>query len=435
MNGSFAKIAVTIILAATIPSLKASADLGFSPTDNATLRNSLMTELRSAQVDLVGTPLFFRLQELMLQIEAGASDKTDPYLWMDQVHEFCNVAENIYGPVPHHPKSKTLDKIFKARAHILKIRDFPLHEVSLNNTQATQDGDTKFYSEEQARAFNAATFGSDWQRRLDISEALKIPLTEGECQVIKVYSSGFMFRTCRSCMAIDLTYYRNFNTYDKIDEIVDAIDILFCTHPHDDHYDTRLWRDALQAGVPLVFAYDIQSGVPGTKYQWMKSNGGNIITDSGNPDCYDRIKGTVKSDVIQMKNGLNCHAAGVASKQGNAALILSYCETDGWSFYHTSDSDDHNYWGALKDIYEVADFLFCPQAAVELLSIAGSSTNTSGKPFFYFATHENEFMHSVSRRAAFSWLLSASGCMGGSSSSYPGFLVLMDSGESLIFKK
>lgn len=392
-----------------------AAFLGFEARSNEDLRGELLHVLRAAQRDLSPEPASFMIQELMLEIEAAALH--DPYAWLDQTYEFCNVMENIYGPVIFHPGTQGMDRMQVLRSHILKILDYPYHEVSLKNAQATRDGDISHYKPEQARAFYDATYASNWQRRLNISEALKVELSEGECQLIKVYSSGYIFRTRDHCVAADLCYRRCFNTTDGIDEIADAIDILFTSHPHDDHYDVTLWRRMAASGKPMLFTRDID---PSTQ---------------GNKICWPCTPGKVDHELVPLSGGGETDVTAVHSRQGRAPLLMYLARTDGWSFLHIADSSEKETWKAFVSCgSEAPDFVFSPQDTPEALSVVDKMAGAGGRPHFYFTTHENEYEHSVSRRAAYSWLLSAPHCLGSLNFfSYPACIVLIDNGESLIF--
>lgn len=404
-----------------------AAFLGFNAQSNEQLRSSLLRELKVAQRDLAGDPSYFMIQDFMLQVEAGALQ--DPYAWLDQTYEFCSIMENIYGPVVFHPATQNSDRMQLLRKHILQILDYPYHEVSLNNGQAQKDGDTRYYTPEQAKIFYDATYASNRQRRLDLSEAMKVKLDEGECQLIKVYSSGYIFRTKDHCVAADLCYKRCFNTTEGIDELVDAIDILFTSHPHDDHYDVTLWRKMAQTGKPMLFAYDIDPDTPGNKICWMEGDSRRCAVNY--------TPGRIEHAIVPLVGGGQTDVTAVHSRQGKVPLLMYLARTDGWSFLHIADSSEKETWKSFGNSdSEAPDFVFSPQDAPVVLNTVGRMENPSGRPYFYFTTHENEYEHSVCRRAAYSWLLTAPHCLGSLNFlSYSGLTVLIDNGESLVFKR
>ncbi|MCQ2184633.1 MAG: hypothetical protein MJY62_04410 [Bacteroidales bacterium] len=417
---------VFTLAAALILSAKASAAfLGFSAASNLTLKNRMLSEVKAACSLMIGEPQYFMLQEFMLQVEAAA----DPYAWLDQTHEFCHILENIYGPVPYHPGTQYRDRMQQLRRSLLQIADYPYHEVSLNNKQATGDGDTIFYSPEQSRIFYEATYEANRQRRADISEALKVKLEEDECQLIKVYSSGYIFRTRSHCVAADLCYRRCYNTSEGMDELVDAIDILFTSHPHDDHYDELLWRKLSETGKPMLFAYDIDPGTKGNKICWMEGDDRRWAVNY--------TPGKVERAVIPLPGGGQADVTAVHSRQGPVPLLMYLAKADGWSFLHIADSSEKQTWKSFENKeFEVPDFVFSPQDTPVVLKTLSRMGNPSGKPYFYFTTHENEYEHSVCRRASYSWLLTASHCLGNAGLfDFSGCCVLIDNGESLIFKK
>ena len=400
VNGKLQLAAVTILL--LFSSASRAAFLGFSAMSNAELKDRLVEELRKARRDLAGEPLCNMIQELVFQVEA--SYETDPYAWMDLAYEFCNVAENIYGPVIHRPGTAAGDRLQQIRSRILNILDYPYHEVSLQNGQAWKDGDTRYYSEEQRRRFHDATYSANRQRRLNVSLAMQTPLEDGECQLIKLYSSGYILRTKDHCVAADLCYRRCFDTADGIGELADAIDVLFTSHPHDDHYDLILLDMLRRKGIPMLEA-----------------------PSEVDPGRVDRFE-------VPLADGGRTDVTAVHSRQGGVPLMMFLAGTDGWSFLHIADSSLKDTWASFcNGEIEAPDFLFSPQDTPLVMKTASLMKGARDKPYFYFTTHENEFEHSVCRRAAYCWLQTASHCLGGPYCAYSGNVVLMDAGESLIF--
>lgn len=384
-----------------------AAFLGFNAMSNEQLKNELLQTLRTAVVEFEGEDAFFAEKMCSLALEVEASYHSDPYAWLALTYSWCNDMEGIYPPVVSEPALKYSDLQSRIRCQILRILDYPYHEVSLNNAQATKDGDVAFYDQEMSRRFYEATYAANLQRRRNVSKALSIPLAEDECQVIKLYSSGYIIRTYAHCMAIDLCYKRCFNTTEGIDELADVIDIIFTSHPHDDHYDLTLLAALRQKGVPMFEA----------------------------PDEVE--PGKVEHILAPLADGAVCDITAVQSRQGRCPLVMYRAEIDGWSFLHFSDSSLKDTWAAFETSgCEAPDFVFSPQDTPLALGTVSRMKGASERKCCYFTTHENEYEHSVSRRAAYSWLLTAPHCLGNPDpAAYPGKVVLIDGGESIVFKR
>ena len=113
--------------------LRAATPYVWQAATNEVLYANLLTYLRTVQADWVGEPVYYMAQQLMVELEA--TFKKDPYAWMTQVHNFCNTLENIYPPAIAHPSVTTAssDPYEKIRRQIFRLRDFPMHQVSLTN--------------------------------------------------------------------------------------------------------------------------------------------------------------------------------------------------------------------------------------------------------------------------------------------------------------
>lgn len=407
-----------------------AAFLGFDAMSNEHLKDALLYELRRAIPAFAKEDPAFatRMRELKTSVEQSFA--SDPYAWMNLCYAWCNAMEQKYPPVVSDPALHYADLPSRRRAQILKILDYPYHEVSLRNAQATKDGDTRYYSDEQSQRFYKATYEYNNLRREAMLQALREPLKEGECQVIKVYSSGYIFRTKDHCMAADICYRRCFNNIGSLEDLVDAIDILFTSHPHDDHYDVDLWRMMALTGKPMMHAYDIDPATQGNKHCWMKGDSQRAVLEY--------TPGRVQHETIDLRGGGSADVTAVHSVQGRVPLLIYRAECDGWSFLHFADSSDKDSWEALVDSGANAPhFVFSPQDTPRVLDVVRRMPNPDNHPVYYFTTHENEYEHSVCRRAAYRWLLSAPHCLGAQDAAAyeKAGIVLIDAGESMIFSK
>ena len=122
---------LTVLLLGT--GVRAATAYVWEAVPNEVLYANLLTYLKTVQNELVGEPVYYMVQQLTIEIEA--TFRKDPYAWMTQVHNFCNTLENIYPPALAHPSvTRSADDPYeKIRRHIFRLRDFPMHQVSLTN--------------------------------------------------------------------------------------------------------------------------------------------------------------------------------------------------------------------------------------------------------------------------------------------------------------
>ena len=102
---------------------------------NAELYSDMMTYLKETVLpEQLGEPVYYMTQQLVIELEAGYSKQ--PYLWMTQVHNFCSTLEAMYPPSLSHPAVSRYyeDSYDKIRHHILRLRDYPMHQVSIDST-------------------------------------------------------------------------------------------------------------------------------------------------------------------------------------------------------------------------------------------------------------------------------------------------------------
>ena len=82
----------------------AASAYGYDAVSNEALYTSMMRNLRTLQTDLIGEPIYFMAQNLMLEIQAVHKEK--PYAWVGQVHRFISLAENAFVTLPIEQLSK-----------------------------------------------------------------------------------------------------------------------------------------------------------------------------------------------------------------------------------------------------------------------------------------------------------------------------------------
>ena len=415
-------VASTVLLGAFAG--KASADTGYEWTTvpNHILRAQLIGQLRDVQGNLVGDPVYFMIQDLMLQIEAAAAG--DQYIWVDQALRACLILEDMFPPVVSHPAMFMKDKLSIIRNQILLIKDYPMHETHLADEPADAG-----VNPTQTAAFLKYNSNFLNYKRQNALDALKTRLQPGECQVIKIYSSGFIFRTTDKTVGVDICYQEGFGTTAGLDDIASAIDILFLTHAHGDHYDKDLWRKMENKSKPIVTPWNIlQDNNPNVHVLMKTAAGGHLHSGS---TYYDTLGEVFDTQIGPSK------ITGIKSEQGDVACIVYLAETSGWRFIHTGDNSNVNVQKGFEGKYEAPDIVIDPifQGIATLLGNVKNMLHKSQKPSFYINAHENEFHHTSDHRVSYRFMFKDKGALGGSPASIASCVLLMDNGESAIFRK
>ncbi|MCQ2184261.1 MAG: hypothetical protein MJY62_02495 [Bacteroidales bacterium] len=429
MNKFILKIAVLATALMPLAGMRAyAADWVAAP--NAQLRSQLVDYLqRTAPTNLGAEPIYFMMQELMLQIEAAAETQGNDYVWMAQANDFCALAEDIYPPVITHPSSFKNGKMSRIRMEILRVKDYPIHETHL-----TSEPDPACRpSAEQVSAFTDYTHKFLDTKRQKVLQALDVPLQSGQCQVIKVYSSGYIMRTTEKTVALDICFSERLGTTAGMDKIVEATDILFNTHPHSDHYDEGMWRKMDLAGKPIVAPFNILKNGSKNVHFTMHTLGSDTkpeVHDTSTGQYADNLGEIVDIDVASSQG------IGIKSQQDPVALYLYRIQTGDWSWICTGDCSNPEHQKGYEGKYEAPDFIFQPifQGVTTLMGNVSRMKKTS-HPTIYMNQHENEYFHEISGRMSFRYMFTDPGSLGGSGSLYPAAVVCFDNGESVIYQK
>lgn len=376
---------------------------GWDASDNSTLFTSFKNYMKTMQTELVGEPLYFMAQQLLVDCEASFS--SSPYAWLGLVHRFCNMAESIYGPAASHPRALDNDKYARIRKALLHLRDYPMHEVSLTT-------DAVYPPAEQRTAFNYAN--QQWlnEKRKHFLAFLASPRPTGkELQINKLYSSGVVFRTKNACIGIDICYNEAFGTTEGVSELASALDVLYVTHAHGDHYDNSLVTAMLNLGKPVVMPKNIFGTNKGTEVIWSTTQATKTLL------------------------GGVANTAAVMSAQGEEPCLLYHIDIDGWRIIHVGDNSHHENEPQLAN-YAMADVVVAPifQGLTTLFWQISGASNPDNAQQFYLSIHENEFHHTIGGRVSYKYLYSDAGALGSTSNKYPCTL-LMDNGEHIVLVK
>lgn len=391
----------------------AASAYGYDAVSNEALYTSMMRNLRTLQTDLIGEPIYFMAQNLMLEIQAVHKEK--PYAWVGQVHRFISLAENMYPASLGHPSVGTEDKYDRIRRQLLMLRDYPMHQVSDVKEEAiSPEGG-------QAAAFHEANKQWLQHKRSEFFQFLAAPApTDGSMQMFKLYSSGVVCRTKGACIGIDICYQDGTYDGERRDELAQALDVVYVTHAHGDHYDIPLLRRMLDLGKIVVAPSTMEKHL--TSYSSLKGSKLFLWDENSAPADPMTTTGSVKTQAYM-------------SGQGDEPCLLYLIELDGWRVVHIGDNSKHEN-EAFYENHNRADIVISPvfQGNVAFFTHTMAAPNPLNIDQIYVNIHENEWHHTVDHRVPFSFMYNNTGALGNSSFSYP-LYIATDCGESFTLYK
>ena len=397
------------VLCLGLPS-RAQSGYGWDAATNETIFNETLSYLMTMQQEMVGEPAYYRTQQLVIELQAAF--KSDPYAWMNLVHNFCNDLEAIYPPTLSHPKVSRNgeDQYDKIRRALTRLRDYPMHEV-------WQDDDAIIPPAEQKAAFSAANKQWLTRKRAEMLEFLRSPRPTGnELQVAKVYSSGYIFRTKDACIGIDLCYGEGM--YDAVgrDEIEDMLDAIFTTHAHGDHMDLTMIGNMIRKGKAAVGPSTMDDryfkNVEGRKFYWAES----------------------QFDPVEICPTVTAQA--YMSGQGVEPCLLYIIQIGDWRIADVGDNSDHRNEAKIYPLYPMVDIAMCPvfQGVVNFLNSTLQGPNPTNIEQIYFNLHENEWHHHIEGRVSYRFFYTNSGAFNSASFNYCSSVIL-DNGEYITLYK
>jgi len=383
------KYIIVMALMCTLPAQRAIAGYGWDEVANSTLRAQMLNYAKTFQNDVAGTPASQIVSDFIEQVYAKISD--DDFAWLDQTHRVCNQLEAIYPPLAFNPL--TDDLYSRIRQGILRLRDFPCHAKS----------ETHFIN-----SFNENFVAPAKQGMIEYLASARP--AEGEIDCYKVYSSGFIFRTSKHTLGIDIGCITNDETAQSgasLEAIANGLDVYILTHAHGDHYSPEIVNALLAKGKKVI--------LPKKNIANIKS--GATIWDAGNEtgDTFSGIKICARM-----------------SAQGDEPCLIYHVDMDGYYIAHVGDNSIHDN-ETFYEKQEIPDFLIAPifQGLATLFNHVKVAKNANSRSYTYISAHENELHHGPESRVSYQWFYKT--CINGIVN--PPMMLMVDTGESFTYKR
>ena len=356
---------------------------------NDTLRQDMIAYANAFLTDYQGQPVAKPIRQFL---KKRAKDK-DPYAWMQATHQFVQDLKQQYPPAVENEK---------VRARILQLLDYPLH---VNNY------DTHAAPEELAAYYTSAQAYLNTARETVLTQLEANSGVTSKATIWKIYNCGIVIRTAHLTVGIDISdcpaFPAEYPTWQPSDytRLAAQLDILFLTHPHDDHYALPLLRAMLDAGKPVV--------LPGPVASFTQTS--PLIHLVTQPNTTPQQIGSVAFCSYPGNQG-----AGIPCN-------VYWLDIEGFRVVHNGDNYDRA-GEAMMATLPGAHVVFGaswndPQ---DLLTATRKASGAAGQLFI--PMHENELGHSVNHRESYHELFAREDRLGNPKFAYPPVL-LLDCGE------
>lgn len=332
-----------------------------------------------------------KLSEDLSRFVMRRKAESDPYRWIAETNAFVDRWLRKYPAELSDGGACSYE-----RRALLLLRDYPMHadnyrdDATLELKEAYEASIRKMHREAEQDALKWLAKG----RRSD------------DLDMFKTYNMGFFLRSAGKTVGIDLQWEGG---EDEMKKIASSIDVLFVSHPHDDHYSIGLMKAVLAAGKPVIMSYDI---IPEYPSEWkiivdkdnnegMEANGVSFISCLGDqgPDA--------PNNVYLIKVG----KWNIAQNGDNAVP-----EAEAFLGKHKVDLLITACWNGFK---RTMDYI---------------RSNPEGTSCIYIPAHENEWMHTVDHREAYCELFSRNDRFGDTGYDYFPSVIMDAAGDSYILK-
>lgn len=323
---------------------------------------------------------------------AAQRAETDPCAWIDATNAFVDKWLKRYPA----ELSEGGECSYERRA-LLLLRDYPMH-VDNYREDATQEVKDSYEASIHKMHRDAETSALKWLSRKSRS---------GNLEVCKVYNMGFFLRSSGQVIGIDLQWEGG---EDEMKNIASKIDVLFVSHPHDDHYSIGLMKAVMDAGKPVIMSADIMPDYPSRwkiivdkdNLEGMKINGVSFFSCLGNqgPDAPNNVFVIRIGDWTVAQNGDNAVPEAEAFLGNHRVdVLITAC------------------WNGFK---RTMDYI---------------RANPEGTSCVYIPAHENEWLHTVDHREAYCELFSRKDRFGDPEYDYFPSVIMDAAGDAYVFRR
>lgn len=379
---------ILIIIISLAGTLQAEA-FDWKSQNNEDLRRDMFAFIEKFMKETSDKKLTAELNEFLMAMKSRVHD--EPYLWIQETNDFVDKMLEKYPAEISDGGSCSIE-----RKGLLLLRDYPMHSDNYRD-DATQELKDSYVMSIRRLYEDAEQDALKWLRKSGKSQRL---------EVCKTYNMGFFLRSDGHTVGIDLQWSGD---KDEVAEVASLIDILFLSHPHDDHYSIDLMKAMLDAGKPVVMSYDIipeyssdmKMIVDKDKHDWVEAGGVRFISSLGH--------------------------------QGPEAPNNVYLISIGkWNVAQNGDN-------AMDEAEE-----FLGRHRVDVLITACWNnfkrtmnyirSNPDGTSCIYIPAHENEWLHSVDHREAYQELFDRNDRFGDKSYEYFPSVIMDAAGDKFIFR-
>lgn len=377
----------------------ASSAMAFDwrPAVNDTLRAHMFRFTEQFIEQAKGTKAEKVLNDFLKQ-QKKIADK-HPYAWIAETHAVVAKLKEMYPPRIDDGEQDAV-----IRRNIVRLVDYPLHV----NNRAKETPD------EEKQAFDKATntyLASTRQMALDW---LRQPAPDsGSVDICLVYNMGTFIRTSQRTFAMDICWK---GTKEEADIIANAIDAIFVSHPHQDHYTPFLLEAVAKAGKPIISPAKTLPGFSDQRVVAITSTMFNPITVAG----------------IDIRVLHGAQEVGDHDSIPNNTYMLHF---DGFTLINQGENENLPLQLQLP-VWPRPDIIIAPswnliQYFLEpLMRTRGAAMN----PPLFLPLHQNEMGHRVQQRESFWELWNRKDRLGNPDFHYPPYMV-MDCGEHFVYKK
>lgn len=332
-----------------------------------------------------------KLAKDLKRFVAAQKSETDPCAWIAATNAFVDK-----WLIKYPAELSNGGKCSYERRSLLLLRDYPMHADNYRSDATTA----------LKEAFETSIIKMHRDAEKDALKWLAKGRMSDNLDIFKTYNMGFFIRSSGQVIGIDLQWEGG---EDEMRKVASMIDILFVSHPHDDHYSIGLMKSVLEAGKPVIMSADI---IPEFNSRWKiivdKDNlGGMTVNGVQFYSCLGNQGPDAPNNVFLIKVG----KWNIAQNGDNAVA-----EAEAFLGNHKVDVLITACWNGFK---RTMDYV---------------RSNSEGTSCIYIPAHENEWMHTVDHREAYCELFSRKDRFGDDNYDYFPSIIMDAAGDSCILK-